>query len=328
MVHEMKVRIPVSVLAFAALLVLAAPVAFAAAQTRTNPPSECQTNSTDCPCNSEEEASDDCIKANLDMGRTTPWTGSRPCSLKVFADDQSPMVFTPESLFAVAGGYTFKRIGNRLLPDGATPRDVVLSHPNGESVTFAFNAGESVARPDPGVHVKMDERLQMTDAQGWACTNSPVYYDLYETDGTVRRFLATDRTGERGKLVSVTDSRGVRHTAADLGLDFVYGPDGVRQFLTPSRLADVRVVEGGYDVDVYALDAVPPKGAGGLYALPARAPVKRLSVRSENGGNRARLVFRDGGERTYLFDWVRGDWSLTRPSGAQNSEGTVPLLRR
>ena len=92
----MNVRFSIQKLHSVTYLVLAAPVAFAAAQTRTNPPSECQTNSTDRPCNSEEEASDDCIKANLDMGRTTPWTGSRPCSLKVFADDQSPMVFTPE----------------------------------------------------------------------------------------------------------------------------------------------------------------------------------------------------------------------------------------
>ena len=52
------------------------------------------------------------------MGATTPWTGSAKCALKVFADDQSPQVFTPESLFAVCG-YAFKRVGTRLLLDGA-----------------------------------------------------------------------------------------------------------------------------------------------------------------------------------------------------------------
>ena len=48
----------------------------------------------------------------------------------------------------------------------------------------------------------MDERLMMVDAEGWAATSDPVYYDLYIGDGTMRRFLATDMTGALGSLVS------------------------------------------------------------------------------------------------------------------------------
>lgn len=185
-------------LSSAALLVLAAPSAFAGGSTQTNPPSACKANDSTCECETGKEASDGCIKANLDMGRTTPWTGSRPCALKVFADDQSPMVFTPESLFAVCG-YAFKRIGNRLLPDRETPKDVVLSHPGGEAVTFVFAEGESVARPDPGVHVKMDERLQMTDAQGWAART--VLSTTTSTRPTGRCGGSSRRTG-RGSAAS------------------------------------------------------------------------------------------------------------------------------
>ena len=170
-------------------VLLRAGLALAGSRTQTNPPSECKAPDSECECDTED-VDDGCIKVRIDMGATTPWTGSRKCALKVFADDQSPMVFTPESLYAVFG-YTFKRIGNKLLSDRATPKEVVFSHPDGESVRFVFADGESLGRPDPGFHVKMDERLMMVDAQGWACTNAPVYYDLYETDGTVRRFLAS-----------------------------------------------------------------------------------------------------------------------------------------
>ena len=300
-----------------------------------NLPPECKAANPDCGCSDDAKEGDDaqgatseggedvgadCIKVNLSLGRTTPWTGAMRCRLKVFADDSSPDVFTPDSLYASVGGYTFKRVGNKVLSDGATPAEVVLSHPNGEPVRFVFAEGESMGRPDPGFHVQMDERLQMTDAEGWATVSDPVYYDLYVGDGTVRRFLATDMTGRRGALVSVTDARGFAATPADMGVDVVYGPDGVRQFLTPSRLADVAAREDGYDVTVYPLEIVPTRDAStGLYALPAVTPVRRLTLRRANGGRRAVVTLRrgDAEARTYVFDYARGDWSLTRPSGVQ-----------
>ena len=307
--------------AAACFAALALPLAAVAGGTALrNPPSECKAADSDCGCDSGEGVSDGCIKASLDMGRTTPWTGAQKCTLKVFADDQSPMVFTPESLFAVCG-YTFRRVGTGVLPDGETPSEVVLSHPDGEAVRFVFSAGEPVGVPDPGLHSGMDERLMMVDAAGWACTNAPVYYDLFEGDGTVRRFLATDATDERGRLVSVTDARGVVRTPADMGVDVVLGADGVRQFLTPSRLADVRVLADGYEVRVYAISGDAPErdAATGLYPVPADAPVRTLSVRGSDGGRRAVVTLRrgDADPLVHVFDYAAGDWSLTRPSGVR-----------
>ena len=307
--------------AAACLAALALPLASVAGGTALrNPPSECKAADSDCGCDSGEGVSDGCIKASLDMGRTTPWTGSQRCAIKVFADDQSPLVFTPESLFAVCG-YAFRRVGSGVLPDGETPSEVVLSHPDGEAVRFVFSAGEPVGVPDPGLHSGMDERLMMVDAAGWACTNAPVYYDLFEGDGTVRRFLATDATNERGRLVSVTDARGVVRTPADMGVDVVLGADGVRQFLTPSRLADVRVLSDGYEVRVYAIsgDAPARDAATGLYPVPAAAPVRTLSVRSSDGGRRAVVTLRRGESDplVHVFDYAAGDWSLTRQSGVR-----------
>ena len=296
--------------------------AFAGATAARNPPSACTAPNNECSCATGDGAQNKCIKVTVDMGVTTPWSGMAPCALKVFADDQSPMVFTPDSLYAVCG-YTFKRIGNGVLSDGMTPAEVVLAHPNGESVRFVFTDGESLGRPDPGFHIPMDERLMMVDAQGWACTRDPVYYDLNETDGTVRRFLATDQTNARGRLVSVMDSRGVVTTAADMGIDVVYGPDGVRQFLTPSRLADVRVFRGGYAVTVYPVEEPPAKDpATGLYPLPDSAPVERVSIESEADGRKAIVTLRsgEGDPKRYVYEYVRNDWSMTRPSGVEERQ--------
>ena len=285
-----------------------------------NPP-ECDPTKEDCGCDGAE-VSAGCIKVNLDLGETTPWTGSMPCALKVFADERSPAVFTAESLYAVLGGYTFKRLGPHNLPDGVTPAEVVMAHPQGEPVHFVFSDGESVARPDPGVHIRMDERLMMVDAEGWAATSNPVYYDLYVGDGTRRRFLATNATGALGRLVSATDARGVTVTPADMGVDIVYDSNGVRQFLTPSRLANVTHTADwkGYDVAIYAVQAPPAKDpATGLYAVPETTPAKHLSVRSQNDGRRAAVTLRSGGgePQTYVFDYAFDDWSLARPSGVE-----------
>ena len=204
----------------AASIMLCSYVAWAGATQARNPP-ECDKNSEDCGCDNGEEVTPACIKVNLALGETTPWTRSMSCALKIFADSDSPNVFSQDSLYAVLGGYTFKRLGTQNLSDGVTPAEVVLAHPQGEPVHFVFKDGESMALPDPGVHIKMDERLQMVDAEGWATTHDPVYYDLYVGDGSRRRFLATDMTGALGSLVSITDARGVTVTPADMGIDII-----------------------------------------------------------------------------------------------------------
>ena len=308
-------------LAFWGVDALAGPIA------NRNLPSACTGPAKKCSCNTEE-ISVKCIKVNIDLGETTPWTGSLECALKIFADNDSPLIFTADSLYAVLGGYTFKKLGLRNLSDGVTPAEVIFSHDNGEPIHFVFADGESVARPDPGIHVKMDERLMMVDAEGWAATHDPVYYDLYVGDGTRRRFLATDIAGTLGSLVSITDARGVTVTPADMGVDVVYDANGVRQYMTPSRLADVaRTADStGYDVRVYALQVPPVKDAAtGLYPVPNAIPVKQVSIRRENDGKRAVVsVVRGGGEpRCYVFDYVMGDWSLTRPSGMEERKERV-----
>ena len=311
------------------ILLLARPVFADGCLQRNMPGSPDSEASSPCGCQTagkdSAEVKDDCIKIVLGVGETTPWTGSRDVALKVFADDESPMVFTPYSLYAICG-YTFKRIGNAVMADGSTPKEVVFSHPNGEPVKFVFAEGESLGRPDPGVHVPMDERLQMVDAEGWATAHDPVYWDLYMEDGRVRRYVATDMNGERGRFVSETDPHGRVVTPEDMGLDIVYDLNGVRQLLTPSRLADVQAFSNGYDVCVYAIQDAPARDAAtGLYSVPSSAPYRVLTVRGENGGKRAVVTLKTGESdaRTYIFDYVMGDWSLKRPNGVEERKERI-----
>ena len=311
------------------ILLLERPVFADGCLQRNMPGSPDSEASSPCGCltagKDSAEVKDDCIKIVLGVGETTPWTGSRDVALKVFADDESPMVFTPYSLYAICG-YTFKRIGNAVMADGSTPKEVVFSHPNGEPVKFVFAEGESLGRPDPGVHVPMDERLQMVDAEGWATAHDPVYWDLYMEDGRVRRYVATDMNGERGRFVSETDPHGRVVTPEDMGLDIVYDLNGVRQLLTPSRLADVQAFSNGYDVCVYAIQDAPARDAAtGLYSVPSSAPYRVLTVRGENGGKRAVVTLKTGESdaRTYIFDYVMGDWSLKRPNGVEERKERI-----
>jgi hypothetical protein len=107
-----------------------------------------------------------------------------------------------------------------------------------------------------------------------------------------------------------------------MGIDIVYDSNGVRQFITPSRLANVTHTDGwtGYDVTVYALQSAPKKDPQtGLYTIPLTQPIEIFSVRRENDGKRAIVTVQNsGGEKLrYVFDYAMGDWSLTRPTGAQ-----------
>ena len=309
-------------LAFCIALLSLVPLAYGAANLQNNPP-ECDKSSEDCGCEDGAEVAAACIKVNLDLGETTPWTGAMQCALKIFADSDSPNVFSQNSLYAVLGGYTFKRLGPKNLSDDLTPAEVVLAHPNGEPVHFLFKDGESIARPDPGIHIKMDERLMMVDAEGWAATKEPVYYDLYIGDGSRRRFMATNMTGALGELVSITTPRGVMMTPDDMGVHIVYDSNGVRQFLTPSRLADVTPFPDfkGYEVKVYALQDKPLKDSvTGFYIPPQTTPVKHLQIRPENGWQRAIVTLKSGDNepKRYVFNYAFSDWSLTHSSGAED----------
>ena len=94
-----------NVMRFAAVvsIALCCGEALAGRELSRNPPSACSGPGNKCGC-PEKKVTAKCIKATVDLGETTPWTGSLECSLKIFADDDSPSIFTADSLYAVLGG--------------------------------------------------------------------------------------------------------------------------------------------------------------------------------------------------------------------------------
>jgi hypothetical protein len=90
------------------LLLTVPPSLFGGAKMLNNMPSECSRAQSACGCqeddageskndgrktvlsdNDGDGTANECIKVWLGLGRSTPWTGSVGCSLKIFADDDS-----------------------------------------------------------------------------------------------------------------------------------------------------------------------------------------------------------------------------------------------
>ena len=103
---------------------------------------------------------------------------------------------------------------------------------------------------------------------------------------------------------------------------------GIRQVLTPSRLADVRALFGvdGFVVAVHAVQSPPERdSATGLYAVPQGEAALRIVVAREEGGRRVSVTVRKGGgdARTHVFECMGGCWSLMRASGVSVSRRRV-----
>ncbi len=326
-----------------AIVALLGPTLWADPSLLRNPPSECGDGPGQTPCEcdtqssepkSEEEdvrsesassapggteAENECVQVTIPLGRASVMSDSRGISLRIYTSTANPALFTPEKLRVVMG-YSFNALGsgrtNRKVPSA-----VLFNQSRGEPIRFVFKNGESLGIPDPGVHVELNERVQMVDAEGWATAEDPAYYDLYPGDGTVWRFYATDIAGRLGELVSYTDPRGRVITAADFGVDIVRGKNGLlRQVVTPSRLADIVMQdETTYTVRVYPLTAAPAF-VEGLYVPPqGLAPVETVTVARGEDDRHLNVTVRKGtgDARLFRYVYVGNDWTLTRPSGLE-----------
>ena len=287
-----------------------------------NPPcklDEGQNSASTCEKCPADGASNGCVHIQIDLGRTSVLSDRRRCWLKVFETEASPAIFTPETLNFVMD-YTFSYVGGDRTNKNV-PREVVFCNELGARLHFRFEDGESLATMVAASTAISTERLQMVDAEGWATTEDPAYYDLYPGDGTKWRFFATDITGKFGDLVSFTDARGRVVTAEDFGIDVVRAPNGLlRQILTATRLANIVMEDDHtYTVTVYPF-AQKPEMAEGLYVIPEVTPVE--SWRIARGGDDAHLLLAtqrkgNGDPKTYTYRYVPDveDWTLTRPNG-------------
>ena len=312
----MRTRLSTTILALSVAFFGAAPTLLA--DPTHNPPMVCAAKASCSSCPTKDGCACGCILVTLDLGSTTVWTGQTPVYLRIHSSDESASLSTPAQLKVVMG-WSFKAVDGGTTAGGA-PQIVRFVQPEGAELVVHFQDGDSVGVPEPNNLGKSLARVQMVDAEGWATTSAPAFYDLYPGDGSVWRFLAAGATNERGALVSYADPRGRVLTMDDFGVDIVRDALGnIRQVKTLTRLADVQTLSPThYAVTVYPLTEEPEQVADtGLYALPEHAPTRVLDVAQGESVKELLVGFQKGtGDmRPYRYVAVNGDWTLYQPSG-------------
>ena len=126
----------------ALLAVLVAP-ALLRADAPSNVPQFCSAQTQKC-TSCHGDVANECDLLSLDLGETTPWTGSMPVHLKVRTSEASPSLSTPSQLKLVLG-YTFMHLSPET--PGGGENAVTFSDEAGCSLEFRFESGSSVGVP-------------------------------------------------------------------------------------------------------------------------------------------------------------------------------------
>ena len=318
---------PVSHVKYAFLAAIAASATLSssvfAQRPKNPPPDDCPNDNPECKCPTDDAVENGCVLISLDLGRTTPWTGSDSVKLKIRTTKASPSLSTPSQLKLVLG-YSFMYVGSDLTAAGA-PRFVFFAQSAGRTLSFQFADGSSVGIPSPGMYGESKTRLQMVDAEGWATLSNPAFYDLYPGDGSVYRFSASPAAPDFGNLVHRIDPRGVLSTWEDMGVTVLRDAAGnIRQVSTRTRLADVQTLsDTHYSVTVYPLDAEPETDPDtGLLVPPQWNPTRVLDVSQGSSPLELLVGFQKGtGDiRQYRYVEQNGEWTLVKPSGLVDSK--------
>ena len=318
---------PVSHVKYAFLAAIAASTTLSssvfAQRPKNPPPDDCPNDNPECKCPTDDAVENGCVLISLDLGRTTPWTGSDSVKLKIRTTKASPSLSTPSQLKLVLG-YSFMYVGSDLTAAGA-PRFVFFAQSAGRTLSFQFADGSSVGIPSPGMYGESKTRLQMVDAEGWATLSNPAFYDLYPGDGSVYRFSASPAAPDFGNLVHRIDPRGVLSTWEDMGVTVLRDAAGnIRQVSTRTRLADVQTLsDTHYSVTVYPLDAEPETDPDtGLLVPPQWNPTRVLDVSQGTSPLELLVGFQKGtGDiRQYRYVEQNGEWTLVKPSGLVDSK--------
>jgi len=129
-----------------------------------------------------------CAWITISTGAMRPGTSIGPGFFKVQVEEPSPGTVTPSALRYVLG-YSIYRRSNEKTSAGL-PKYVTALDDSGLSIAFRFDDNESVGVTYVGDQSKFNHRMVMVDAEGWATTNNPAFYDLYPGEGEMYGFIA------------------------------------------------------------------------------------------------------------------------------------------
>ena len=170
----------------------------------------------------------------------------------------------------------------------------------------------------------------MVDAEGWATTTDPAYYDLYPGDGSMFRFNGFPESEEYGQLCKYRSPSGHEEELSGTDIEIIRDDDGhLRQVLVPRYLCDVVVdSDEAYHIDMHPREYVSGnKDANGLYVVTTDAPVETWSFDNPTPGSILNLRVRQRtGTKTnaylYTYDADVEDWRLSE--GDVGQHGWVP----
>ncbi len=281
----------------------------------------CCPNDGPAPAEGQQDLS--CAWLKIYTGRMRPGTSLPSGYFTVEIVKPSPGMYSPSTLQYVLG-YGITGVSKEKTSAGV-PRTVHMLDKTGRLLAFRFDDGNSMGVAYVSLSEDMRERLLMVDAEGWATTNNPAYYDLYPGDGSKFRYGAFFGQSGYLQLVEHVTSRGRVERLADIDVDVVRDAnDVIRQVRMPDGLADV-VIETSekYRIDFYTPDLVASgKDTNGLYTVISGAtPFTKWIIQNPNPGTMDKLkVTKAVGskleESTYSYLADSDRWDLEKGEGA------------
>lgn len=275
-----------------------------------------------CPDADSDGAANGCSWISMLMGAMRPSATLEPGVLMVNALEPYAGLSSPQGLSFILGygiyGLSYE------LTSGSVPRYVTISDHQGIRTQFEFKNGESIADPIVYPGDESSVKLMMVDAEGWAVTNEPAYYDLYPGNGEMFRMVASPLSPCYKQLYEYRTVSGRIETISDIGFDVIVDENGImRQIMAPSRFADIITTSPyKYSVNFYTLkDVELEKGTNSLYNITEGAePVKSWVIENPNTNTvnelRASLI---RGSETNIYNFVYSDateeWTLTKGDG-------------
>jgi hypothetical protein len=264
----------------------------------------------------------DCARVKISTGPMRPGTELGPGFFKLQVVKPTPESATVGALRYVLG-YSMYR-SSREETSAGLPRYLSVLNENGISIGFRFADGESMGVPFFGSQSLLTHRILMVDAEGWATTNNPAYYDLYPGDGAMYRFIAATNSPDYLALSLYRGKTGREETMATVDTEVIKDEaQNIRQVLAPSCLADVVTASAyKYSISLYHRSQVQAeKDGNGLYVPQPGAPVlAQWTIENPDPSSVNRLkVTQVKGSYSNVSDYVYNDaaeeWTLTQGAG-------------
>ncbi|NCC52757.1 MAG: hypothetical protein EOM20_16295, partial [Spartobacteria bacterium] len=281
-------------------------------------------SSTICGCPDATGPGNGCVWVNISMGQEAPDSFIPNGKFMIRSELPSALLYTPQSL-EMTLGWAMYSVSSDLNGSGA-PTRVLLINETGVATDFIFDTGESIAYTRSQEWDIGEAILVMTDAEGWATTNDPAFYNLYPGNGECFSFVADSDSPDYMSLYKYENAQGKKIFGENTGWHVIRDIGGVlKQVRGPSLFADVVTINDiKYELRLYTLDSISLYDAANrrYNILSGKTPIEVWAFENPEPGNinhfRASKII---GASTQIFDYIYveavEDWTLIKGDGLQ-----------